>query len=107
MRTAGTRNGEAMQSMIVVARLKPGAEAEARELIEQGPPYDMAASGLTHHSVFLSADEVIFLFEGPDAERVVHGMVNDPVASAQFATWAHLIEGTPFFVRREFDWWAE
>src|ERR1035437_9699683 len=96
-----------MQTMIVIARLKPGTEAEARALIEQGPPFDSAASGLTHHSVFLTADEVIFLFEGPDAEHVVHSLVNDPVASAQFSVWAPLLKTTPFVARREFDWRAE
>lgn len=93
-----------MQSVVVVARLKPEAEAEARELINQGPPLNLPASGLTRNSVYLSEDEVIFLFEGPDAERVVHELVNDPVASAQFAAWGHLIEGTPFTARREFHW---
>lgn len=93
-----------MQSLVVITRLKPGAEAEARELISQGPPLDLSASGLTRNSVYISEGEVIFLFEGPDAERVVHELVNDPVASAQFAAWGHLVEGTPFTAHREFHW---
>lgn len=95
-----------MQSLIVVARLKPGAEAEARKLIAQGPPLDLQASGLTRNTIYLSEGEVVFLFEGPDADRVMHEFVNDPVASAQLATWGHLLDGSPFLARQEFDWRA-
>lgn len=93
-----------MESLIVVARLKPGAEEEARELVAQGPPFDLAATDLARHSVYVSGDEVIFLFEGPGAEAVVESFVNDPVTSASFAVWGRLVEGTPHAARREFDW---
>ncbi|MBI4898287.1 MAG: hypothetical protein HY827_07950 [Actinobacteria bacterium] len=95
-----------MQSLIVVARLRPGVEAEVRELIAQGPPLDLQSSGLTRNTIYLSENEVVFLFEGPDAERVMHEFLNDPVASARLASWGHLIDGTPFMARREFDWQA-
>lgn len=95
-----------MESFVVVAPLKPNTQDQARDLIAQGPPMDLEASGLTRHSVYLSANEVIFLFEGPDAQRVVEGMVNDPVMSAQFSAWGPLLDGTPFTARRVFDWSA-
>ena len=55
-----------MQRIAIVARLKPGAEERAAELIEGGPPFDARARGFERHAVYLSADEIVFVFEGPE-----------------------------------------
>ncbi len=52
-----------MSPFVVTARLKPGAGAEASRLVGEGPPFDLEASGLERHYVFLTGDEIIFLFE--------------------------------------------
>ena len=51
-----------MEQLALIARLKSGAEPQAAELIAQGPPFDISESGLKQHMVFLSADEVVFVF---------------------------------------------
>ena len=53
-----------MEQLAIVASLKPGMEEEARKLIAQGPPFDIGESGLERHTVYLSAREVVFVFEG-------------------------------------------
>lgn len=93
-----------MESLVVVAHLKPDTYEEACALIKQGPPFNLENSGLTRNAVFCSPREVIFLFEGADAEGIVERMLNDPVASAQFSTWGRLIEGVPVRAVREFEW---
>ena len=95
-----------MESLVVVAHLKPDAYEEACALIKQGPPFDLENSGLTRNAVFCSPREVIFLFEGPDAEATVERMLNDPVVSARFSVWGHLIDGAPVRAVREFEWHA-
>ena len=45
-----------MQRLAVIAQLKPGAEARAKELIEQGPPFSPAETGFERHTVFASAE---------------------------------------------------
>lgn len=96
-----------MEQLAVVARLSPGAESEARRLVEQGPPFDIAGSGLERHAVYLSAGEVVFVFEGPEVEWVVEAMIEDPFRprlSDALAGWRELVEGEPRIARPAFSW---
>lgn len=95
-----------MESLVVVAHLKPDAYDEACALINQGPIFALEDTGLTRNAVFCTQREVIFLFEGPDAESTVERMLNDPVASAQLSIWAHLVDGVPVRAARTFEWSA-
>lgn len=56
-----------MSQLAAVARLKPGTEAQVAQLLRQGPRFDSGGRGLQRHAVYLSATEVVFIFEGPDA----------------------------------------
>ena len=53
-------------------------QEEARKLIAQGPPFDIGASGLQRHTVYLSAAEVVFVFEGREVEWIVDSMTRTP-----------------------------
>ena len=52
----------------VIARLRDGMESRAAELIREGPPFDLDTAGFKRHSIFLSASEVVFVFEGDEVE---------------------------------------
>jgi hypothetical protein len=93
-----------MQRVMIVARLAPGANADAERLIAQGPPFDPQQLGFDGHFVFLTATEVVFLFEGPGVEWIVDDLVSDPVASAAFAAWRPLLDGPPRLARQAFGW---
>ena len=54
-----------MERVAIVAGLKEGTGPRAAELIAAGPPFDLAETGIVHHSVHLSAGEVVFLFRRP------------------------------------------
>jgi hypothetical protein len=90
----------------VIARLRPGCHEAAAELLRAGPPYDPRAIGLVRHGVYLSASEVVFVFEGPDVERHLRALLDDPVASAPFAAWGPLLAGTPTAAYELFYWEA-
>jgi hypothetical protein len=96
-----------MEQLAIVARLRSGAGPEAAELIASGPPFDPAEQGLARHTVFLSAGEVVFVFEGHEVEWLVDGMVDDPfhwrIAEALDA-WRPLIEGQPRIARAAYTW---
>jgi hypothetical protein len=99
-----------MEQIAVVARLKSGAEPRAAELIAQGPPYDPGDSGLDRHTVFLSADEVIFVFEGPEVEWIVDRLVDEPfhwLVTAAFDEWRPLLEDSPRIARPTYAWRRE
>src|SRR5829696_8677955 len=67
-----------MDSIALVARLKDGAEPHARALLADGPPFDPAEHGFSHHAVYLSATEVVFVYRGQGVEWSVDDLVSDP-----------------------------
>ena len=72
-----------MEQLAIVARLKSGAEQRAAELVVKGPPFEPEATGLDRHAVYLSAGEVVFVFEGREVEWIVEQLVDDPIAVAR------------------------
>jgi hypothetical protein len=60
-----------MERVAIVAHLKEGSEPRAAELIAKGPPFNLAETGIVGHSVYLSASEVVFVFEGHQVEWIV------------------------------------
>jgi len=93
-----------MERIVVVARLKPGSHEQAKALLEEGPPYDLASAGFERHAVYLSDDEVVFLFEGNGIDRRVRELINDPVRSASFSAWGPLLADGPRVAVERFSW---
>jgi hypothetical protein len=89
--------------MAVIARLRPGTEAEAARLIELGPPFDPEAADLERHSVFLAADVVVFVFEGANPSAILRSL-GDPDEQSVLAAWEPLLEGTPLIARETYAW---
>jgi hypothetical protein len=96
-----------MEQLAIVARLKDGTEARAQELIANGAPFDPAEEGLARHTVYISAGEVIFVFEGHEVEWIVDGVVTDPyrwTVSNAFEAWRPIIDGEPRIARVAYSW---
>lgn len=93
-----------MRRLAVVVRLKPDSEARAAELLEAGPPFDPEAVGLERHAVYLSHSELVFVFEGPEVEWIVDGIVDSPGRSAVFDAWRPLLDGPPRIAREAHYW---
>jgi hypothetical protein len=93
-----------MERVAVSLRLKPGAEAQAKQLLAAGPPFDPALAGLDRHAVYLGDRVVVFVFEGPAVERHVESLANDRLQSASFAAWAELLADQPQFAHEAYHW---
>ena len=93
-----------MNRLLIVARLHEGAHDEAEALIAKGPPFDPEELGFHRHAAYLTADEIVFLFEAPEVEWIVNDIVDDPVLSAAFVPWQKLIDGTPRLAHERFYW---
>ena len=94
-----------MKRLMVVARLQPDAHDEAEVLLRHGPPFDPAAQGLERHAAYLTASEVVFVFEAPaEVEWIVNDIVDDPAIAVFFAPWEKLIEGTPRLAHERYYW---
>ena len=97
-------SGSASERVAVVAQLKKGSAEGARELIEVGPPFDPQTMGFDRHSVYLSQNDVVFVFEGENAARKLASVVDNMVVSASFSSWAPLLEGTPQLAHELYHW---
>jgi len=93
-----------MEAVMVVARLLPDAGPQAQRMLANGPPFDPEERGFHRHRVFLTATEVIFLFEAPEVEWIVDDIVNDPVVSAAFTAWRPLLDGPPRLAHLRYAW---
>jgi hypothetical protein len=93
-----------MNRLIIVARLREGVHDEAEALLKHGPPFDPEELGLHRHDAYLTAREVVFVFEAPEVEWVVNDLVDDPVVSSAFGPWANLVEGTPRLAHERYHW---
>jgi hypothetical protein len=98
-----------MERVAIVVPLKEGSGPRAAELIGAGPPYDLADTGIVHHSVYLSAGEVVFVFEGHQVEWMVDDLINDPFQprlQSAFDAWRSIVNGSPRIARERFGWEA-
>jgi nucleotide-binding universal stress UspA family protein len=93
-----------MQRIAVTVRLRAAAEAEARKLIEAGPPFDLGDAGFEQHSVFAGSDLVVFVFEGDDVERHLAKLLNDRVRSAGLGAWAPVLAESPRVAHETYYW---
>jgi hypothetical protein len=95
---------EPMNRLMIVARLRSDAHDEAEVLLHEGPPFDPAALGIERHAAYLTAGEVVFVFEGTEVEWVVNELIDDPAISSYFEPWQKLVEGTPRLAHERYYW---
>jgi hypothetical protein len=100
------RSDDVTGRVAVLAKLRPDSRERANEILAEGAPYELGETGFRRHSVFLGAETVVFVFEGPGIEGLVRDLVDDPARSAAFSIWGPLLEGTPELAREEFYWEA-
>jgi hypothetical protein len=96
-----------LERLALIARLKPGTEQQAQYLIMQGPPFDPGETGFVRHSVFLSATEIVFIFEAHEVEWLVNALIENPfqwMVEEELDKWRPLVEGTPRIAREKFFW---
>ena len=93
-----------MNRMMIVARLRDDAHDEAETLLRQGPPFEPEEIGLEGHSAWLTAGEVVFVFEGHEVEWVVNDLIDNPAVAVFFAPWEKLVEGTPRLAHEHYHW---
>jgi hypothetical protein len=93
-----------MDRLIVVARLREGAHEKAEALLGEGPPFEPEELGFHRHAAYLTAGEVVFVFEAPDVEWIVNDIIDDAVMSAALDRWRGLVDGVPRIAHERFNW---
>jgi hypothetical protein len=96
-----------VKRVAIVARLLPGAHERARELLAEGPPFELAEGGFDRHSVFVSDSEVVFVFEGDEVEWKLDDLVSDffhPGLQHVFEQWRDVVDGEPHLAEESYFW---
>jgi hypothetical protein len=96
-----------MDRLMIIARLQPGKHEEAETLLRNGPPFDPEELGLHSHAAYLTASEVVFVFEAPEVEWIVNDIVDDPVLSSAFGPWRAILAEPPRLAHERFHWSRE
>jgi hypothetical protein len=101
-----TRAGDDTERVAIVAHLAQDSHEQARRILEEGAQYDLAAAGFERHSIFLTEQTVVFVFEGRALGEAIRELLNDPTMSGLFSAWGPLLEGTPKLAHEAFHWEA-
>ncbi len=90
--------------VVVVLPLRRGTAARARELVADGPPFDIEHAELEGHHVFVSEREVVFLFEGEHARETIERLVRDPRVLREAVRWRECLAGPPRVADGTYAW---
>jgi hypothetical protein len=93
-----------MRYFVVAVRLKPGSVEKVREILREGPPFDLEQTSLERHLVFLGGDELIFFFEGGHADEKAKQLLASCRVLGQASRIGVHIEGTPRLPEEVFGW---
>jgi len=94
-----------MERVAIIARLKEGSEQRAAELVGAGPPFDLTDTGIIRHSIYISASEAVFVFEGHEVEWIVDQLIDEPFhyeLHRAFEQWREIVDGQPRVARERF-----
>ena len=90
----------------VVVPLRAGMEERVAELLDSGPPIELAVRGIVSHQVFVGAREAVFVFGGPDVRAVLERAIGDPALWRAGLAWRNVMAGRPRVVECSFSWTA-
>ncbi|MBV8256406.1 MAG: hypothetical protein JOZ56_06490 [Actinobacteria bacterium] len=93
-----------MNRLAVVVPLRPERVADAQALIAEGPPFDLSETDLEEHYIFISGNEAVFVFNGPDAKAVLEQVVGESHVWEAASEWRKCLDGKPRLAETAFAW---
>lgn len=93
-----------MPRFVVTGQLREGAAPKVAEILRAGPPFDLGKTSLERHEVYLGRDEIVFLFEGPDAEGEARRLLAKPRVMGRAGRIGAHLERPPRLPREVFGW---
>jgi hypothetical protein len=92
-----------MDRYVLAARLKPDSHERAQELLAEHPLHQGLRAAFDREAIFLSETEVVFFVEGPDADKSVTAIFNDP-SLTEIGHWIPLFDGPLHRVPEAYFW---
>jgi hypothetical protein len=97
--------GETQRRVMVVVPIKPDSHSAVRALLDAGPPFDPSdLPGLERHEVFLTVDEVVFLFDSSFGAHAIEPMLAEPGLWKAAAAWHEYLAGPPRIAEEAYSW---
>jgi len=93
-----------VRRFVVSVPLRRGAAPKVREILREGPPFDLETTSLERHFVFLAGDELLFLFEGDRADEEAERLLKDPRVLGQASRIGVHLAGRPRVPEEVFGW---
>ena len=105
-RVAELQSGtEDARPLVIVVPIKKESHDEVRVLLEAGPPFDPETiEGLERHEVFVTAGEVVFLFETSLSRDGLATLLSQPQMWQVAAAWQEHLDGPPRIAESVFSW---
>lgn len=100
--TALQRSHESHRAAVVLP-LFQGSSDVAKRLLAEGPPFDLEAMGLERHTVYLTDDEAVFVFEWR-GEASFESILEQPGVWDVAAEWTALAAGPPRLAGPAYTW---
>jgi len=88
----------------VVVPIRHGSSEHARELVAEGPPFELESLELERHDVFVGEREVVFLFEGDSVPAAVEAISRNPAVLKAALRWRGILSGRPRLLEQRFGW---
>lgn len=93
-----------MSRLVLVVPLREGAAARARELLAEGPPFELETTELERHEVYLTDREAVFLFEAAGDQPPLRIQAGSPTLRTAAAAWRECMAGRPRKAETAFSW---
>ena len=93
-----------MSRLVVVVPFVEGARERVEALLAKGPPFDISATHLKRHEVFITDHEVIFDFETPGSESPIKLEAEDPGLHEAAEAWHEVMAGKPRRALQVYSW---
>jgi hypothetical protein len=93
-----------MSRLVLVVPLKEGTVERARELLQEGPPFELETTQLERHEILLTDHEAIFVFEAPGDEPALELEAENPRLRRAAAAWREVMADRPRKAVSAFLW---
>jgi hypothetical protein len=84
--------------------LRSGSADAVRKILRDGPPFNLEDTSLERHRVFLSGDELVFVFEGPHADQEAARLLAQPAVRGRASRIGDHLVGAPRVSEEIFSW---
>lgn len=102
-RITALQRSNASHRAAIVLPLFHGSTDVAKRLLSEGPPFDPDALGLERHSVYLTDDEVVFIFEWR-GDTSFESLLAQPGVWDVASAWTELAAGPPRLAGPAYTW---